>query len=136
MTIENRSIAKCIILTFITCGIYGLVWAWKMAKDAVKVKDVNDDGTLEAVLTIFFPFIGFFLTEKKFAEGCQARGIPHSDNSILYLVLGLFGLGIVDFCLMQSELNKLADSGIVLDAPAAFGAPYTPPQQNDNQPLQ
>lgn len=119
MTIEKRSIATCIILTLVTCGIYGIIWAIKIAKDAVKVKDVNDDGTLEAVLTVFFPFIGFFLAEKKFAEGCQAAGIPHSDNSILYLVLGLFGLGIVDFCMMQSELNKIADAGYV------FGA--TPP---------
>ena len=121
MTIEKRSIATCIILTIVTCGIYGIIWAIKIAKDAVKVKDVNDDGTLEAVLTVFFPFIGFFLSEKKFAEGCQAAGIPHSDNSILYLVLGLFGLGIVDFCLMQSELNKIADAGYV------FGAAPPPP---------
>ncbi len=111
MTLENRSIVKCIILTFITCGIYGLIWAWKMGKEAVKVKDINDDGTLEAVLIMFIPCVGFFLAERKFAEGCELRGIPHNDNSILYLVLGLFGLGIVDYCLMQSELNKLADAG-------------------------
>lgn len=121
MTIEKRGIGKCILLTFVTCGIYGIIWVIKMAKDAVKVKDVNDDGTLEAVLCVFFPFIGFFLAEKKFAEGCQAAGIPHSDNSILYLILGLFGLGIVDYCMMQSELNKIADAGYV------FGAAPTPP---------
>lgn len=121
MSIENRSIGKCILLTFITCGIYGIIWVVKMAKDAVKVKDVNDDGTLEAVLCVFFPFIGFFLAEKKFAEGCQAAGIPHGDNSILYLILGLFGLGIVDYIMMQSELNKIADAGYV------FGAAPPPP---------
>ena len=121
MTIEKRGIGKCILLTFVTCGIYGIIWVIKMAKDAVKVKDVNDDGTLEAVLCVFFPFIGFFLAEKKFAEGCQAAGIPHSDNSILYLILGLFGLGIVDYIMMQSDLNKIADAGYV------FGAAPPPP---------
>ncbi len=132
MTIENRNIVTSIILTIVTCGIYGIIWAWKMAKDAVKVKDVNDDGTLEAVLTIFIPCIGFFLTERKFAEGCQEKGIPHSDNSILYLVLALFGLGIVDYCLMQSELNKIADAGYVFDAPVPPFVNYAPPQ-DDNQ---
>lgn len=118
MTLENRSIAKCIILTFITCGIYGIYWAYKMGVEAVKVKDVNDTGMLEALLCIFLPFIGFFLAEKKFTEGCQAMGFPHEDKSIMYLLLGLFGLGIVNFCVMQSELNKIADSGI-LNAPQA-----------------
>ena len=87
MTLENRSIAKCIILTIITCGIYGIYWAYKMGTEAVKVKDVNDTGMLEALLCIFLPFVGFFLAEKKFAEGCQAIGYPHEDKSIMYLIL-------------------------------------------------
>ena len=113
MTIENRSIAKCVVLTFVTCGIYAIYWAYKMGVEAVKVKDVNDTGMLEGLLCIFVPFIGFFLAEKKLSEGCQAIGFPHEDKSIIYLILGLFGLGIVNFCVMQSELNKLADSGIL-----------------------
>lgn len=126
MTLENRSIAKCIILTIITCGIYGIYWAYKMGTEAAKVKDVNDTGMLEALLCIFLPFIGFFLAEKKFAEGCQAMGYPHEDKSIMYLILGVIGLGIVDYCVMQSELNKLADSGI-LNAPPVFeDAPQAP----------
>ena len=52
----------------------------------------------------------FCKTEKKFAEGCAARGIAHSDNSIIYLILGLFGLGLVADCLLQNDLNKLADA--------------------------
>ena len=123
MQLENRSIAKCVILSIITCGIYGIVWGVKIARDAVKVKDVNDDGLAEILLVLFLPFIGFFLAERKLNEGCNAAGIQHNDNSILYLILGLFGLGIVDYCLMQSDLNKIADAGYVF-APA--GAPFTP----------
>lgn len=123
MQLENRSLAKCVILSIITCGIYGIVWGVKIARDAVKVKDVNDDGLAEILLVIFLPFIGFFLAERKLNEGCKAAGIQHSDNSILYLILGLFGLGIVDYCLMQSDLNKIADAGYVF-ASAPAGAPY------------
>ncbi len=108
MNIKNRNIVTAIILTLVTCGIYGIYWAIMLAKEAVSVKDPNDDGILEIVLMLFLPFLGFFLAEKKFAEGCQMKGIPHSDNSILYLILGLVGLGIVNFCMMQNELNKIA----------------------------
>lgn len=125
MQLENRNIVKCILLTLITCGIYGIVWAVKLARDAVKVKDVNDDGLVEILLCIFLPFVGFFLAERKLNEGCQACGIEHKDNSVLYLVLGLLGLGIVDYCLMQSDLNKIADAGYVFAA-APAGAPYAP----------
>lgn len=125
MQLENRSIVKCIILSFVTCGIYMIIWAIKLARDAVKVKDVNDDGLLEILLTIFIPFVGCFLAERKLNEGCQAVGIAHKDNSILYLVLGLFGFSIVSFALMQNDLNKIADAGYVFAA-APAGAPYAP----------
>lgn len=130
MKIEKRDIVKCIILSLVTCGIYGIIWAIKLARDAVNVKDENDPATIETVLMILFPFVGFYLCEKKFAEGCAAKGIAHTDNSILYLVLGLFGLGIVDYCLMQSELNKLVDAGYAVNPNAAqyqqYGAPQNP----------
>ncbi len=125
MQLENRNIVKCILLTLITCGIYGIVWGVKIARDAVKVKDVNDDGLAEILLVLFLPFVGFFLAERKLNEGCQACGIEHKDNSVLYLVLGLLGLGIVDYCLMQSDLNKIADAGYVF-ASAPVGAPVAP----------
>ena len=35
-------------------------------------------------------------------------GISASDNSVLYLLLGIFGLGIVNYCIMQNELNAIA----------------------------
>jgi hypothetical protein len=81
-----------------------------MAREAVSVKDATDDGILEIVLMLFLPFLGFYMAEKKFAEGCAAKGIPHKDNSVLYLVLGLVGLGIVNYCMMQSDLNKIAEA--------------------------
>jgi hypothetical protein len=123
--IEKREIVTAIILTFVTCGIYGIIWGVKLARDAVKVKDANDDALVEILLVIFLPFVGFYLCEKKLSEGCQARGIPHDDNAVLYLILGLFGLGIVDYCLLQNELNKLADAGITYNTQPNF---YQQPQ--------
>ncbi len=128
MNIEKRNVATCIVLSIVTCGIYGIFWAVKMLKEAVQVKDQNDDGTLEIVLGILLCPVGFYMAEKKLSEGCAARGIAHEDRSILYLILGLVGLGIVDYALMQSDLNGMADQ--LAGAPdARFQAsPYQAPQ--------
>lgn len=32
-----------------------------------------------------------------------------SDNSVLYIILQLLGLGIVNYCLMQNDLNTIAE---------------------------
>lgn len=110
MAIKERNIVTCIILTLITCGIYGIYWVIMMAREAVSVKDPSDSGVLEIVLMLFFPFVGFYLSEQKLAQGCAEKGIEHKDNAVLYLILGLVGLGIVNYCMMQSDLNKVAQA--------------------------
>lgn len=109
MNIKSRNIVTAILLTLITCGIYGIYWIICMTREAVSVKDANDGALLEIVLMLFLPFVGMFLVEKKFAEGLNARGVAHTDNSILYLILGLLGLGIVPMCMIQNDLNKIAN---------------------------
>ena len=109
MAIKERNIVSCILLSLITCGLYGIYWAIMLAKEGVSVKDPEDSGLLEILLMLFLPFVGLFLVEKKLSEGCASRGIAHSDNSILYLILGLLGLGIVGFCMLQNDLNHIKD---------------------------
>lgn len=108
MNIKERNPIVAILLTVVTCGIYGIYWAVCLARESVSVKDPADSAILEIVLVLFFAPLGFFLAEKKFAEGCAEKGIEHKDNSILYLVLGLVGLGIVDYVMMQNDLNAIA----------------------------
>ena len=107
MNIKKRNIVTAIILTIVTCGIYSIIWIIGMTRDAVSVKDANDSAILEILLMLFLPFIGLFLTEKKFAEGCAARGIAHEERAVMYLILGLI-LPIVPLCMMQSDLNSIA----------------------------
>ena len=108
MNIKPRNIVTAILLSIITCGIYGIYWTIMLTREAVSVKDMSDNALLEIVLMLFLPFVGFMMVEKKFAEGLNAKGFAHADNSILYLVLGLVGLGIVPLCMIQNDLNKLA----------------------------
>lgn len=36
------------------------------------------------------------------------RGVPSSSTGLVYLLLTVFGLGIVSYALMQNEINHLA----------------------------
>lgn len=108
MAIKERNVVMCLVLSIVTCGIYSIYWAICMGREAVSVNDPNDNGVLEIILLLFLPFVGFYLAEQKLAKGCAAKGIEHKDNSVLYLILGLVGLGIVNFFMMQTDLNKLA----------------------------
>lgn len=131
MQIEKREPVKCLILSIVTCGIYALIWYFKMGKEAAKVKNPDEEGTIDGILCLFIPFIGFFLAEKKFAEGCQAMGIQHEDKSVLYLILGLVFNPIAGY-MMQSELNKVADALEAANAQGYYQAQEVPYQNVDN----
>jgi hypothetical protein len=99
-----------IILSIVTCGLYGIYWMYCMATEIAKFKDENESGLIDALLMILLPFVGFFLSEKKLAAACAEKGIEHKDNSILYLILCFLGpLAWANYYLMQSDLNKLAE---------------------------
>ena len=76
MAIKNRNIVTCVILSLITCGIYGIYWVIMLAREAGSVKDSNDSAILEIVLMLFLPFLGCYLSEKKLSEGCAEKGLP------------------------------------------------------------
>ena len=56
-----------------------------------------------------YMFYWMYKQGEKLDSAKSARGLESSGNSgIIYLVLTLFGLGIVSYALMQNDLNKLA----------------------------
>lgn len=44
-TIVNRDIAMCVILSIVTCGIYGLYWFICLTDDSNKVSDMEKTAT-------------------------------------------------------------------------------------------
>ena len=46
---------------------------------------------------------------KKMHEAGKERNVDITDNSVLYIVLAVLGLSIVNYCLIQSDLNRLAE---------------------------
>ena len=62
------------LLHLVTCGIYGIYWAYKMGEKSDELSGNN------------------------------------SYNKILYLVLMLFGVGIVVYAMAQESINKAIDN--------------------------
>lgn len=109
----QRNIAVSIILTLCTCGIYGIVW-FIMLNDEVRnaSKDYGmPTGGVAFLLTLItcgiYGFYWAYKMGKNIAVAKQEAGLPATDNSVLYLVLQLFGFGIVNYALMQNEMNTI-----------------------------
>lgn len=111
--IEQRNIAVCIVLSVVTCGIYGIYWFICLSNDANTASGTfgTSGGTAFILTLITCGIYGLYWAYKqgeKIDSAKNSRGIPSSNSGILYLVLSIFGLGIVAYALMQDELNKLA----------------------------
>ncbi len=112
--IERRNIAVCIVLTLVTCGIYGIYWIVSLTNDVNTVSgDVNGtSGGMVVLLTIvtcgIYGIYWAYKQGEKLDFTKNNRGIPSSNSGVLYLILQIFGFGIIAYALMQNELNKLA----------------------------
>ena len=112
--IKERNIVTCILLTVVTCGIYGLYWLVCIADDMKKAS--NDQSLPSGGMVILLTLVtcgiyGYYWIWKMGKANLAAktmRGMPAEDNSILYLILQFVGLGIVNYCLIQSDLNQYA----------------------------
>lgn len=122
--LENKNIATSIVLSIVTCGIYGIIWTYQICKKVKLLCENSADVTGEFLCLLFVPYYGVYWAYsrgKKLAEARNSRGLgTASDNSLVYLLLSLFGLSIVTYAMIQNELNQVAD--ILTANPAAYSA--------------
>ena len=110
----KRNIVVAILLTFVTCGIYGIYWWIKMTDESnMLLGDPMETSGIKAFLftLITCGIYGIYWNYKmgkKMYQIHMKNNVIASDNSVLYLILALVGLGIVNWCLIQSDLNKYA----------------------------
>lgn len=108
----NRNIVVCIILTIITCGIYGIYWMYKLTEE---VGGWSGDRSISPGGAVIFSLItcGIYAVYWCYRMGKQIyqaemnNGMMASDDSVLFVVLSIFGLGIVVYAILQSRINNL-----------------------------
>lgn len=106
--IVRRSIPLAIIFTIITCGIYGIYWMIKLNDEVNYLSGETQatSGVVVFLLGIVTCGIYLFYWLYKMGERCDRIKGMNSSSGILYLILGLLGLSIVSYCLMQDTINK------------------------------
>lgn len=112
--VKQKSIGLCIILSIITCGIYGLYWFVCLTEDTNTIAGESDtSGGMALILTIITCGIyGLYWAYKrgeKIDKAHQNRGQAASNGGVLYLILFLLG-GIIAYALIQNEINKFAEN--------------------------
>lgn len=108
---KQRSVGLCIVLSIITCGIYGIYWVYCLNEDVCEVTGgLGTSGGLVILFSLLTCGIYLIFWNYKMGERLDqeraSRGVPTGSLAILYLVLSIFGLDIVSMALMQSELNR------------------------------
>lgn len=105
--VKTRNIVLAIILTFITCGIYSLYWCCKINNEINQLLGIR--GT-SGVMVIIYSIItcgiyGLYWTYKMGERVDELKGKSGGNTGLLYIIIALFGLGLVDLVLMQDAIN-------------------------------
>jgi hypothetical protein len=90
-----------------------------MASEANDVNTItNDNGTsggmvilLSIITCNIYYLVWLYNAGKRLDDVRNKNGERTLNQEILYLLLALFGLGLISMCLIQDEINRYADAG-------------------------
>jgi len=114
-SVQERNIVTCILLSIVTCGIYGIIWFIGLVDDVNRI--CNDEKSSQSGGTVFlltlvtcgiYGIIWFYECGRRLSVAGNKYGKQIQDNSTIYLILSIFGLQIVAYCMVQNDLNKFA----------------------------
>lgn len=115
MGIVKRNVALAIVLTIVTCGIYGIYWYICLADDVNRAME-TPEGTSGGMVFLFtlitcgiYGLYWAYKTGEKLDDLRVKRGLSAGNKAILYLILNFIGLSVVTYALIQSDLNDFAD---------------------------
>lgn len=113
--IPHRNIALCVVLSIVTCGIYGIYWFICLANDLNQASGEYEDTSGGMVFLLSLITCGIYELYWMYKAGNKVDKIKRrsgmyadSNTGILYLILAVLSFGIVSYCLIQSELNNVA----------------------------
>lgn len=109
----RRSLVAGILLSLITCGIYGLYWQYKQMTTLNAWMDRNEYSFwLWFLLSIITCGIFGIYYEYKMANGInevQADNdlVFDSNLPIICVLLAIFGIGVASLAIQQHQINRL-----------------------------
>ena len=109
--IALRSIVMAILLTIVTCGIYGLYWFVVLTNEMNKLSGREQDtsGGMALLLSLVTCGIYTFYWAYKIGEKRDAVAGENASSGVIYLIISLFGFGIIVYALAQDAINKAVE---------------------------
>lgn len=114
--IKERNVVVSVLLSIITCGIYALYWYCTVTDDvdAIAQNPNKRNGAVVILLTIvtcgIYGMYWWYQNGKMMEEANKQKGISGSSSAVLYLILSIFGLSMINFILVQLDINKYANA--------------------------
>ena len=109
--LKDRSFGMVLLLTIVTCGIYGIVVRYQMTDE---LRQATGDNSLNPgmdllISLLFCPWMFFVMyrNSQKYAAAFKAAGVQRGDNSTTVLLLAIFGLSIVSEYFLIEDHNAL-----------------------------
>lgn len=115
--VKEKSIGLCVVLSIVTCGIYGIYWLYTIAHDLNDLcESQNQEKGAEPGLVVVLGIVTcgiyslYYLWKagKMVSSLTRSNGQHPSDDSIVLMVLSLLQLSLVSYCILQSHINGFA----------------------------
>lgn len=115
--VKEKSIGLCVVLSIVTCGIYGIYWLYTIASDLNSLcESQNQEKGAEPGLVVILSIVtcGIYLLYYLWKAGkmvsslTRSNGHHPSDDSIVLMVLSILQLSLVSYCILQSHINGFA----------------------------
>jgi hypothetical protein len=121
--IKRRSLLTLVLLSIITCGIYGIIFWYNYSDDMNKVCNGDGKQTQNYIIVILlgfitcgiYPIIWFYGIGNRLQENAPRYGVNFTENGTTILMWEIFGsliCGIGPFIAMYiliKNMNILAD---------------------------
>lgn len=112
--VPKRDLAMCVILSIVTCGIYGLYWYYMLINELNVVAPDEDSPNAITVLLLtvvtcgIYGYFWLYKAGNRLDTVRQLNGESASSLGLLFVILALCQLSIADYALIQNELNKVS----------------------------
>ena len=107
----KRSPVNVILLSIVTCGIYGIWWLYNAGKEINQALGREAVNPIFAVVSIIcFPILFYYVytLDQDLTELSGQRGVPYSSNFVLWVITMLFGIGtLIVMIQTQTTLNSI-----------------------------
>ncbi len=102
---KERNVVLAIIFSIITGGIYWLYWFVCLTNDSNKLSNIKTASGGKALLFTILT-CGIYGIYWYYMMGKKIEAYDNSSGSVVHLLLGLFGLGIISNAIAQSTINR------------------------------